>query len=59
MYKGTPDFSSLYSLQGYETSRKDDLESLSYLLVLLAKGTLPWLDPRDIGCESISINNFR
>lgn len=35
-------FSSINALQNYEQSRRDDLESLAYILIYFAKGTLPW-----------------
>ncbi|KAA8641598.1 Casein kinase I isoform delta [Aspergillus tanneri] len=39
---GTPQFMSVRSHYGYPPSRRDDLESLGYLLVYLFRGTLPW-----------------
>lgn len=33
----------IYSHQGYEQSRRDDLQSLMYILVYLSKGHLPWM----------------
>lgn len=40
--KGTARFCSVNSLKGYEQSRRDDLESIGYILILLYRGTLPW-----------------
>lgn len=39
---GTAKFASVNSLQGYENSRRDDLEGLCYVLVYFLKGYLPW-----------------
>ena len=38
--------------KGYEQSRKDDLESLGYMLVFLAKQYLPWSDIENNNKES-------
>lgn len=39
---GTPRFMSIAAHKGFEHGRKDDIESLFYLIVYLAKGKLPW-----------------
>ena len=36
-------YSGIYTHQGYEQSRRDDLQSLMYILVYLSKGGLPWM----------------
>ena len=40
---GTPAFSSIHAHLGAELGRRDDLESLAYMLIYLAQGSLPWL----------------
>ena len=40
---GTPQYMSVNMHQSNELSRRDDIESIMYMLVFLHTGTLPWL----------------
>jgi serine/threonine protein kinase len=41
---GNVDFASVWSLLGNRQSRRDDLESIFYLLIYFLRGKLPWED---------------
>ena len=41
-WSGTSRFASVNTLRGVVQSRRDDLESLCYVLLFLMKGSLPW-----------------
>ncbi|XP_056166929.1 casein kinase 1-like protein HD16 [Syzygium oleosum] len=41
-FRGTPQFASVHAHLGRTSSRRDDLESLAYMLAFLIRGHLPW-----------------
>lgn len=51
-HKGTLDFCSINSHMGLSLSRRDDLESLTYCLLYLYLGKLPWTSGRSINGKS-------
>ncbi|KAM3131642.1 hypothetical protein pb186bvf_016306 [Paramecium bursaria] len=46
---GTTRYASIAAHKGYEIGRKDDLESLLYVIIYLTLGKLPWQNLQNIG----------
>ena len=40
--RGTMSYMSIHTQQGITMSRRDDMESIAYVMIMLAKGSLPW-----------------
>ena len=60
-FSGTEKFASVNSLEGNQQSRKDDLMSIAYVLILFMKGSLPWDDIKknDIKESDIKENDIK
>jgi serine/threonine protein kinase len=42
-FQGTPNYGSINTLHGYNSSRRDDLESLGYsMMFLIDENSVPW-----------------
>jgi hypothetical protein len=39
---GTPRYASIAAHLGHEIARKDDIESLFYVILYFLRGSLPW-----------------
>jgi serine/threonine protein kinase len=44
LFFGTPLYASARAMRGVQQSRRDDLESIGYVLLHMARGSLPWQD---------------
>ena len=50
-FEGTIIFASQNTVRGCVCTRRDDVESLFYLLLLLLKRHLPWPSPNELAAE--------
>ena len=51
---GTSRYASINTLKGFTQSRRDDLESLAYSILHLAKGSLPWFDIKSYDKDTLN-----
>lgn len=53
-FTGTARYASITAQQQYTTSRKDDLESLGYILIYFLKSRLPWQQVPKVGSNGMT-----
>ena len=56
---GTPRYASVHTMDGCEQARRDDLESLMYVLIYLHCGKLPWQGEKNNKAEGKEARNRR